>query len=116
MSAILDRAKAHFEARLSGEPSRIEVPEWGENGQPLVIYYKPMTLKAKSALSVFADNPFEYAVESLIRRALDADGKPIFRPVEKVEIMRHVDPDVVERIVISMVGDDKEDLEGIEKN
>jgi hypothetical protein len=36
---------------------------------------------------------------SLIMRALDEDGKAIWRPMELNEMMRNYDPEVVSRIV-----------------
>jgi len=37
---IIKNAKAHFQDQLSGELSCIEVPEWGEDGEPAKIYYR----------------------------------------------------------------------------
>ena len=41
MSAI-DRAKAHFK---SLQIKAIEVPEWGDENGPLIVYVEPFTLK-----------------------------------------------------------------------
>ena len=42
----------------------------------------------------------------LILRALDSDGKKMFKPVEKTEIMREVDPNIILKIVTAMGEDD----------
>lgn len=107
--SVLDKAKEHFESRLAGEPKAIEVPEWG-----LTIYYKPMSLKTKGELNKYAENPFEYAARALIARSLDEDGNKLFKGANFTEIMRQVDPAVVERIVVSMATN--EDPEEVEKN
>ena len=106
---VLEKAKAHFQEQLSNEPKSIEVPEW-----ECTIYYKPMSLKTKGELNKYAENPFEYAARSLILRSLTDSGEKMFRGANYTEIMRQVDPAVVERVILAMATDD--DPEDIEKN
>jgi hypothetical protein len=47
MSNVIDRVKEHFESQ---GVKKIEVAEWGEEGQPLVIYSKPFSLGEKRGL------------------------------------------------------------------
>jgi len=60
----------------------------------------------------------EALVEMMIMRALDGDGKKLFRPMDKTEIMREVDPNVILKIVTAMGADDEDfnqsssDIEG----
>lgn len=106
MGAVLDQAKAHFRERLTDAWQTIEVPEWGSEGNPLVIHYRPMNLKQQDAIyKHVADNSLESLVETLIQRSRDADGKPMFRAVERSELMTQVDPKVIERIVSEMADD-----------
>ncbi len=107
--SILDNARGHFQQQLSNEPKEIEVPEWGCS-----IFYKPMSLKTKGELNKYAENPFEYAARTLILRSLDENGNRMFKGANFTEIMREVDPVVVETIVLEMAT--SEDLEEIEKN
>ena len=51
--SIVDRIESDFRNKLAGELSSIDVPEWGENGTPLKIYWKPL-LNFKSQGKIFA--------------------------------------------------------------
>lgn len=102
MSA-LERAEAHFRAQLAEEPSSIEVPEWGEPGSPLVIYWRPVNLQTKDRIfQKAAQGSLESLVTTLILRARDVDGAPLFREADRLRLMKHVDPDVIARIVTAM--------------
>jgi hypothetical protein len=48
MKAI-ERAKAHFDTL---DIKKINVPEWGEDGQSLLIYSKPLTLQETSSMKM----------------------------------------------------------------
>jgi len=101
-----------FKEKLSNEPKKITVDEWN-----IDIFYKPMSLKLKAELCKYIDNPIEYAVRSLIARALDENFKKMYKPANFTEMMRHFDPDVVENIVLQMAKDEGEDsVEEDEKN
>jgi len=94
--SILDRAKAHFEAQ---EIKRIEVPEWGEDGNPAIIMSEPFTLADRKSLIKFAqDDEMEFLVRLIIMKALDEDGKKIFDLSDKPTLMNKVDPSVILRI------------------
>ena len=54
----------------------------------------------------------EALLQSLIMRALDKEGKPLFTPADKQELMREVDPNVILRIVTEM--NDPENKEKVE--
>lgn len=99
---ILDNAKRHFSQRreLRGP---IEVPEWGDEGNPLLVYYQipNMALKNEMAQALAGDN-LEGIVTVLILMAMDADGKHLFSKAQKPELMRNVDPAVIERITREM--------------
>mgnify|MGYP003638500355 CR=1 FL=1 len=43
--SVIDRVKEHFESQ---GVKKINVAEWGEEGQPLVIYCSPFTLGEKN--------------------------------------------------------------------
>jgi len=106
MGAALEKAKSHFRERLENAWQTIEVPEWGEPGAPLVITYRPMNLKQQDAIYKYVqENSLASLVETLIQRARDVDHKPIFRPVDRRELMSEVDPKVIERIVSAMADD-----------
>ena len=99
MSDIIGRAKAHYKEKLNAEQRVIEVEEWGEDGNPLLIYVKPANLVVRDKIYKYAaQGSLEALVESIILRAVDADGLPIFAKKDKNALMTSVDPDVIARI------------------
>ena len=101
--SILDRAKSHFEN--IGVQS-IEVPEWkDEAGKPTVIFWNPINLFEKNKLFKKSDNMSDVSIlaDIVVMKALDKDGKKIFKLDDKMELMTKVDSDVLSRIATSMV-------------
>ena len=106
MSKVLQNAKAHFHSLNTGEMDSIEVPEW-----QTTVYWKKGGLNFAQQNKIIeltnAGKTAEALVEMLILRALDEEGKRMFKPVEKTEIMREVDPNIILKIVTAMgSGDD----------
>lgn len=99
--AILAKAKAHFKEVLAGGlRGPIRVPEWECD-----IWYKAATTfqqESKIVELTSQGKTVEALVESLIMRALDADGNAIFSRADKPELMRSVDPSVIMRIMADM--------------
>ena len=118
MSEILEAATSHFRSKMSGVLDSIEVPEWKVKGKPAKLFFKP-SLNFHQQERILAlsdkDKKGEAIIEALIQRALDEDGNRMFRSTDRTELMRHVDPDVVSRVVGAMSGEDI-DSEKIEKN
>ena len=123
---MLEKAKAHFKQILENEGLRcMDVPEWGENNQPAKIYFKPMSalpVKTYSQLvELGSQQTVEAFVDILILRCLDEQGKPLFRLVDKTEMLREISPVVVCEIIRQMGEAEKEtaaflNLEVVEKN
>jgi len=101
MSAI-DSAKAHF---AGFGIQQLEVPEWGEDGKPLIVYWKPMTLAEKQRLATVGEQDGYLArlADCLILKGLDAEGKKLFTLEHKHALRHSVDPDVLARIVTRMM-------------
>ena len=102
--SILEKAKAHYKAKLSAEPKSLNVPEWD-----CEVFIKPgISLHSLGEIMELAQSgkTAEAMALTLIHRLIDADGKPIFRKVERTELMRSVDPDVLSRIVGEINGED----------
>ena len=116
---ILENAIAHYKSAGS-ELKNVAVPEWGEDGKPALIYYKPvMSLMEKGQVlkAYQGENPAEAIAEILILRARDQTGKRLFAKAQKATILREVDEDVVARIVNEMQGESEDlSLEDAEKN
>ena len=100
---VLANAKKHFNGRqeLRGP---ILVPEWSDDpAQPLAVYYKIPNMGTRAKMSRALDEGgLEGIVTCLILMALDADGKPMFQKAQKAELMRSVDPFIIERIASEM--------------
>ncbi|MGL4406021.1 MAG: hypothetical protein ACRCT6_09690 [Notoacmeibacter sp.] len=112
---MIDRAKAHYKA-LANEPKRIEIPEWGEDGEPAVVFVTPITLAERNKMKR-VENGNELAAEILIMKAQDKDGNPVFKKEDKIELMRFTDSRVVGRVITAIVGDDDNTvMDDMEKN
>ena len=107
MNTILTNAKAHFQAVMQREGLRcLEVVEWGSSDQPAQIYFKPLSslpIKIYSQLVSLGTQPsVESFVDILILRALDEHGNPLFKAVDKTEMLRHISAVVVCDVVKRM--------------
>jgi len=110
--SVLDKAKGHYKTLLSADPVKIEIPEWETTA-----YAKPgINLAQMGEILELSQNgkTAEAMAMTLIYRLVDEDGKPIFRKAEKTELMRHVDPDVLARVVgeISSNDPDEDEVSG----
>ena len=104
---VLSTAKAHFKEIADKGQAHLDVPEWGT-----VVYWNISGLNFAQQSKVIElqqkGKSAEALVEMMIMRALDADGKKMFKLVEKIEIMREVDPNVILKIVTAMGDSDTE--------
>lgn len=91
-SPLLNRMVRHFK---DAGARRHEV-DMGDGGAPLVFYSEPMTLKDKSKLmdNMEVDQAVAF-IETIIDKALDADGQKLFRPDAKRWLLTSADPDTV---------------------
>ena len=100
---FIDRAKSHFE---SLGVQHIEVPEWkDEAGNTSVIYWNPITLSEKNKLFRKSENLSDVSIlaDIVVMKALDKDGKKIFKLEDKMDLMTKVDSDVLSRIATAMI-------------
>jgi len=112
MSNILENMKGHFKELLSAGLRSIHVPEWD-----FTIYFRPLNLRERDRIHKFAiKDSLEALVETLIVRALDADGKPLFKSVHRTELMREVDPEIIARVCEEMNRTERLDFQEISGN
>ena len=112
--SVLDNAKKHFSDRALGNLKKITVPEWKTD-----IYYKPVnnfSVESKIIELTQKNKLTEALIETLILKALNADGKPLFGRLDKIAFMNEVDPSVITRVVSEMNTTDMVDFETTEKN
>lgn len=108
-TSVLGRAKAHFREQLDRGLKRIEPPEGEQFSVPewrCDVFYGPETAAQRDRyLSLILDRKTEGWVEVIIARARTADGKPLFKPVEKSELMNGTHPDVLTRVGATIFND-----------
>ena len=115
--SAIEKASNHFRKRLNGELLHLDVPEWGEEGTPFKIYFKPLiNFKAQEKIfKLVSDGKSSEALcMTLVIRALDKDGKNLFQEGHMATLMHEVDPDVVSGIVTKM-GQESDDHETLKK-
>lgn len=112
MKAI-DRIKDYYDQLGT---LKIEVPELGEDGEPFVIYYKPMTgIEHRKILGSKHDaDEIDLAVNLLIAKALDENSEPLFDKGDKPVLLRKLPRGLLFRI--SAVLSALPTLEQAEKN
>jgi uncharacterized cupredoxin-like copper-binding protein len=115
--SFLSSAKDHYSSLIDATQS-IEIPEWKDGqGNPLRIYYKPMTVADRIRIRKHAKNDAELTIEVIIAKAIDAEGNPIFTREHKMELLRNVSASVLDRIALEINGDPEVlDVEEQEKN
>ena len=106
----IDRAKDHFN---SLQVKRIEVPEWGDEKGPFVIYSKPFTLRDQGKLQMATknSNESEMLAELLVMKALDEKGDSLFTIEDKMSLKTQVDASVLARIASQIMMVNPSELE-----
>lgn len=110
---IMSKATGHFKAKMNGGLECYEVKEWDAK-----IWFKPSaTIKQTEAVMKLHQEgkTMEAMVETLIMRALDEEGTPLFKSADKFELMNGVDPLVITEVAGYILSFEPEQ-EDIEKN
>ena len=93
---VIENAKQHFREKKT---KHIEVPEWGDENGPLIIYAEPLTLNDKSRVyEKTKDDELLALAYVLIWFARDKDGKNLFTVEHKHALLNAVDPNVLSGI------------------
>tara|TARA_R100001440_G_scaffold33285_1_gene52179 strand:+ start:317 stop:673 length:357 start_codon:yes stop_codon:yes gene_type:complete len=104
---LIDKAESHFKDVLGkGLEGPIKVEEWDAE-----VWYKPSTTLYEESRVIEltqAGKATEALVVTLINRARDKDGNPLFDMGDKLKLMRNVDPKIVLRIVTEFNKDTQE--------
>lgn len=111
--SILENVKSHYKSKLSGELQKMSVPEWKTD-----IFFKqahPFAVESKIIELQQAGKTVEALVESVILKALDPEGKPLFNKFDKATLMNEADPNVLMRIA-AVLNATTSDYETVEKN
>jgi len=98
---IIEKAKSHFKNK---NVNVIEVPEWGEEGKPFLIYSTPFTLAEKDKIFKGSqESSLKVLVDCLILKSKDEKGDSLFTLEHKRDLLNSVDPDVIVRIANEMI-------------
>ena len=101
---VLDNVVGHFERTGT---KVIEVPEWGDDNGPLMIYATAFTMdeqrRLRSKNKGDLDDP-SVLVDLLILKALDSEGNKLFDLADKPTLMRKADANVLARVATEVTG------------
>jgi len=77
----------------------------------ITVYWHPLTIAEREAIQKkSSDDVNDYALQMMIEKALDENGKRIFQDGDKASLRREVEVSVLEEIQLAMInaGADKE--------
>ena len=78
----------------------------------LTVYWHPLTIAEREAIQkkTTTDDTNDYALQMMIEKALDVDGKRIFSDGDKASLRREIEANVLEEIQLAMIsaGADRE--------
>ena len=78
----------------------------------LSVYWHPLTIAEREAIQkkTGTDDNADYALQMMIEKSLDVDGKRIFSDGDKASLRREIEANVLEEIQLAMIsaGADKE--------
>ena len=78
----------------------------------LTVYWHPLTIAEREAIQKksSSEDMNDYALQMMIEKALDEDGKRIFQDGDKASLRREISASILEEIQLAMVnaGADKE--------
>ena len=70
----------------------------------LTVYWHPLTIAEREAIQKkSSDDVNDYALQMMIEKALDQDGKKIFQDGDKASLRREVEVSVLEQIQLAMI-------------
>jgi len=99
---ILENAKKQFDSQ---NQQSIEVPEWGDDNGPAIIYWDRVTLADRNVSIEKAGgaNLIFYA-HLIVRKAKDKNNNLLFKPANAVDFIYDIDPEITLRIGQTMLG------------
>lgn len=107
MSAVLARAKAHYQGL---ERKRILVPEWGEGGKPLVVTATALNIAERRRIyradaSGREPDSATVVVRAVLLKACDEKGARLFDDMDEHALTHEADSMVVARIAREILGE-----------
>ena len=96
MSKTLEKISQHYQSAIAGGLDKIVIKEWD-----MEVYCKktyPFKDEAKIIELQSQGKTVEALVETLIVKALDKEGKRIFRDPDRINLMNEADPAVIIKV------------------
>ncbi len=113
---VLERMKSHYRDQLEAGLKSIDVAELGDETGPLKIYFQPMTLEQQGRVyKAMKSDDLDFMAQSLIERARHEDGERMFKNLNKLELRKHVDGNLIQELVARM-NEELASTEDAEKN
>ena len=71
----------------------------------LTVYWHPLTIAEREAIQkkTTTDDNNDYALQMMIEKALDVDGKRIFSDGDKASLRREVEANILQEIQLAMI-------------
>ena len=98
--SLKENIRTHFKEKLGGELQKITVDEWATD-----IYFKSaysFAVESKIINLQQQNKTVEALVESILLKALDPDGKPLFNTSDRNMLMYEADPSVLLQIASAL--------------
>lgn len=117
MSAFLDKAIAYTRQERDSNLLSVDVKKLGDT-----IYFKPLgALSVEKFDQVLAGeslNNVDGLITCLIVRAMDKDGRPLFNPMDRIQMKKEMGPLLIAELVRAMgaAESESETVEDLEKN
>jgi hypothetical protein len=93
-SEFLEKVKSSYD---EVELNQIDIDDVG------TVYYKPMTLVERGLIQKLAKNGSELPASTIVVKALDENGDRMFNNMQKVDLMRGVEANLLDDIATQMV-------------
>ena len=111
MSAILEKARAHF---ANMQRRVIEIPEWGDDDGPAKVYAPALTMADRQKIERRSkDDPVARLINTIIHAAQNEDGTRMFSDdaVTRRAFEREIEPRIVARLATAILNvSDEADL------
>ena len=114
MGALLKKIQ---ERSLAVQPTKVEVPELGDETGPLVVFMHPLTLAQRSKLMPLIEaNDLSFIPKSVVMSAKDEDGNPVFDLADEKAMVRSKDIGWINRLASSIKADLEDMAEAVGEN
>ena len=84
-----------------------------DSGEEVVMYVTPLTAaeRERAKKDARSDDPTAFALQLLVRKAKDANGRPLFSPGDAAILKNEVRDSDLQKLMLAVLGADEEDEE-----